>query len=150
MTIEEKAIHDYGITNHPEFAGYMLTDGRMLNFSYEMNQRDQDHRNIGFYFKKSKYESPGDNSIYMYKFMKRGNIRVKCNDKYYGFEYVKLPTYEQMLELKTHAQYAYKNHIDFCIETYTKRRKHLVFHTFHEFCNHIEQYVHYNIPYTLF
>jgi hypothetical protein len=97
-TIEERAKKHYGITTVPEFAGYMLPDGKMLNFSDGGYQRDQDHRNISYFYKTK--DGDGCFGTYMYKFMRRGNIRCSCNECCYGFEFSKLPTKEQWITLR--------------------------------------------------
>lgn len=88
--IEERAKKYYGLTECFEFAGYLLEDGTMLNFSYGSYQRDEDHRSIGWFFKNAK------STAAMLKFMRRGNIRVMCNTNNYCFEYIRKPTKEQI------------------------------------------------------
>lgn len=88
--IEERARKVFGETDIFEFAGYMLEDGTMLNFSYGGYQRDEDHRIIGQFFEKAQgYEA-------IMKFMRRGNIRCSCGDFGYMFSFIKEPTGEQM------------------------------------------------------
>jgi hypothetical protein len=88
--IEEKALKMFGITECFELAGYILEDGRMLNFSYSGYMREEDHRIIGQFFKKAQ----GYNAVC--KFMKRGNIRIICSNTHYGFEFIKKPTKAQI------------------------------------------------------
>lgn len=88
--IEERAKKYYGLTDIFEFAGYLLPDGTMLNFSYEGRQRDEDHRNIGIFFEKAQGWDA------MMKFMRRGNIRCMCDSFGYRFEFIKTPTKEQV------------------------------------------------------
>lgn len=92
--IEERAKKFYGITECFELAGYLLENGEMLNFSDGGYQRDQDHRNIGFFFEKAS----GVNA--MIKFMNRGNIRVSCHNTDYCFELSKQPTLKQTQQIK--------------------------------------------------
>lgn len=102
MTIEERAVKAWGLTNDPCCCIYMLKDGTMLNGSYEGFQRDRDHREIGQFYKHSKKEQPGDASLYIYKFMRRGNLRVGCHETGYVIELLTTPTKEQistMIEL---------------------------------------------------
>ena len=88
--IEERARKVFGETDIFEFAGYMLEDGTMLNFSYEGHQRDEDHRTIGQFFEKAQgYEA-------IMKFMRRGNIRCSCGSFGYMFSFIKELTREQM------------------------------------------------------
>ena len=88
--IEERARKVFGETDIFEFAGYMLEDGTMLNFSHEGYQRDEDHRIIGQFFEKAQ----GYDAIM--KFMRRGNIRCSCGSFGYMFSFIKEPTGEQM------------------------------------------------------
>lgn len=70
-TIEERAIKEWGTTEVPQFAVYMLKNGEMLNGSYEGFQRDRDHREINEFMystKNSKYSG----YPYIYRFMKNG------------------------------------------------------------------------------
>ena len=78
-SIEERARRKYKTTDYFEFAGYILEDGTMLNFSHENRQRDMDHREIEEFFTKAQ----GTDALC--KFMRRGNIRVSCNSTDYCF-----------------------------------------------------------------
>lgn len=111
MTIEQKAVKQYGLTEIFPFAGYMLGDGTMLNFSYEGNQRDIDHRDIDDLFTGNACGTEA-----MYKMLNRGNIRVSCSAACYGFEYTKKPRYDQMMTLINAWQEAYKLGIPFILE----------------------------------
>ena len=91
--IEEKALKIFGATECFQLAGYILEDGRMLNFSYCGIRRDEDHRIIGQFFKKAQ----GYHAVC--KFMKRGNIRVICSESHYGFEFIKKPTKAQLQQI---------------------------------------------------
>lgn len=99
MTIEQRLLKDYGTTEIPEFATWMLRDGTMINGSIEGHQRDIDHRCIGEYFKRSKFEDPGSAGIYMKKFMNRGNIRLCCDQFGYNIELRRVPSMDQLLHL---------------------------------------------------
>ncbi len=73
----QAAIKTFGLTERPELAGYLMPDGRMLNFSYEGYIRDIDHRDI-------KDAINMDNGIdAMNTFINDGNIRLLG---YSGFE----------------------------------------------------------------
>ena len=98
--IEERAKKYYGTTDVFEFAGYILHDGIMLNFSHEGRQRDVDHRDIGEFFKKAQGVEA------MVKFMKRGNIRCMCDLQGYRFEFIVPPTKEQVYILREAARIA--------------------------------------------
>lgn len=131
MTIEERAVKTYGLTDIPEFAGYMLANGTMLNFSYEGNQRDEDHRNVSQFFKHS--ENDGCFSKYMYKFIDRGNIRCSCNECCYGFEFSKVPTREQWLALYKLYQRAEAMGMSFVIEQKLTNNAIHPFYDFYDF-----------------
>lgn len=108
--IEERAKSLFGTTEYPEFAGYILENGDMLNFSYGGYQRDEDHRIIGQFF------SNAQGTDAMLKFMRRGNIRVMCSNSHYYFELINKPTKQQFNRLREAFLYAYKNNIDFLVE----------------------------------
>lgn len=99
MTIEERLLHEYGSTDIPEFATWMLKDGTMVNGSYEGHQRDEDHRCVTQFFKRSKFEDLGSAYLYLEKFMKRGNIRMSCSESGYCIELYKIPTDKQFKRL---------------------------------------------------
>jgi hypothetical protein len=46
--LEQAALKHYGETENINYAGYILEDGRMLNFDEGGGMRSIDHRNIGF------------------------------------------------------------------------------------------------------
>jgi hypothetical protein len=98
MTIEEKAIKEYGITDSFYDAGYILPDGQLLDYSEGRGMgRTQDHRNVCQFFK---YD-PSEYAVttkQMVKFMKRGNIRVMPESN--CIEFYKLPTKEQYKAIK--------------------------------------------------
>ncbi len=102
MTIEEKLVRDCGLTEDPCMGVWLLRDGRLVNGSHEGFQRDIDHHEIGQYFKRSKFEEPGTNGIYMLKFMRRGNIRWGCSEFGYCVEHVGPPSHEQFLRIRKH------------------------------------------------
>lgn len=108
--IEERAKKFFGETEIFEFAGYLLEDGTMLNFSHEGYQRDEDHRVIGeFYSKASGTEA-------LCKFMRRGNIRCSCNSGSFCFEFSKFPTKKQWQVLYNAARLCQLNQIEFYLE----------------------------------
>ena len=108
--IEERAKKYYGITDVFEFAGYILPNGEMLNFSYGGYQRDEDHRNIGCFF------STAQGWEAMVKFMKRGNIRVCCSSSGFRFEFIRKPTKEQIQTMREAYRTARKLQMPFMIE----------------------------------
>jgi hypothetical protein len=70
----EKAVEHFGYTDNFGVAGYILPDGRMLNFSGDKNKgyglRGQDHRAIGYVFENLKGNAA------LARFVKDGNIRI--------------------------------------------------------------------------
>ena len=64
----------FGTTMRPDLAGYILTDGSMLNFSFMGKFRDIDHREISDVLDYINTDDlPG---AAMIEFMRYGNIRV--------------------------------------------------------------------------
>lgn len=113
--IEERALKTFGTTEFHQHAGYILEDGRMLNFSYDGYIRTEDHRIVGQYFKNKQ------GSKAMYAFMNRGNIRVICSKSHYGFEFIKKPTKAQLREIRNAYKYALQDpNITFYIEKSNK------------------------------
>ena len=100
MTIEQKMLRQYGETDVAVFAQWMLSDGTMINGTVEGYQRDIDHRCVSEHFKRSKREDAGSASIYVKKFMNRGNIRMTCNQFGYCIEMRKMPTVQQFRRLR--------------------------------------------------
>jgi len=72
----KEAVKEYGYTTNYREAGYLLPNGKMLNFSGEKGKhpghRGQDHRNIGTVY--ASWEMQGAKA--MTAFMNDGNIRV--------------------------------------------------------------------------
>ncbi len=89
-----KAKEHFGLTENSDFAGYILTDGDMLCFSYEGYKRDIDHRDIADAID-PEYEIFDDKTDAMIRFIDYGNIRLKS----IGFELIKKPTSAQKREL---------------------------------------------------
>lgn len=112
MTIEEKAIHAWGVTEIPELAVWMTKDGTMINGSYEGWQRDIDHREVSQFYSKSKFVTPGSAAIYLYKFMRRGNIRMGCSEYGYCMESAGKPTPAQLGTLAKILEKAERNGIE--------------------------------------
>ena len=123
MTIEQKAIAKWGITESPEFASYILTDGRYLNGSRENRQRDMDHADISEFFKRSKKDTSGFSTLYIEKFMRRGNIRVGASPTGYYIELAKLPTPAQVHVMRSLAIKAFRMGLDIHIDWHTARGK---------------------------
>ena len=120
MTIEQRLLRDYGETDVPELATWMLADGTMINGTVEGRQRDVDHRCISEYFKRSKFENPGSAGIYLRKFMRRGNIRLCCSDCGYCVELRATPTLKQLWKLRKIMNAATRNGIETMVEWRTR------------------------------
>lgn len=128
----QNAMDYFGITESFKLAGYILTDGRLLNMSMQGYNRDTDHREISHVLKiDPDMESdlcPAGSCSYagMVQFINYGNIRLFNN----GFELAKRPTQSQRHTIArlikeqpeiytnivnnkglviTHFEYAYKN-----------------------------------------
>jgi hypothetical protein len=89
----------YGLTDNLIFAGFLLPDGSMLNFSYDQRQRDIDHRDINSILEYSpeldnKLNSNGEFTFY--QFMKlTGSIRIDGHADYLGIDIIQPPTIYQ-------------------------------------------------------
>lgn len=115
FSIEERARKMFGETEVFDFAGYILEDGSMLNFSYGGYQRDEDHRIIGQFFSKAQGTEA------MLKFMRRGNVRVMCHNGGYCFEFIKPLTRAQELKIKEASGIAEDCCIPFLLERDNKK-----------------------------
>lgn len=73
----DKAIKEYGITDNELYAGFILPDGRMLDFSDGLNWRSIDHREIEECITDCG-KGPADGLI---QFMNYGCIRICGKDK---------------------------------------------------------------------
>lgn len=134
MTIEERAEKAWGLTNNPVCAIYMLKNGNLLNGSFEGRQRDRDHREIGYFYKQSTRQQPGDSSIYIYKFMRRGNLRVGCHETGFIIELLTTPTEEQLIKLQDMWNIAGHHSIPFHIGVVNRKYNFKVnFLSFHEY-----------------
>lgn len=94
------AANEYGTTENPQEAGYILPDGSMLDFSGGEGIRDTDHRNITSAFSDAGIQLPDDwsRTDAMCEFIRRGAIRYipECN----GFDMCQEPTREQYRTIK--------------------------------------------------
>lgn len=74
----KKAEETFGTTSNFYVAGYLLADGKLLNFG-SYGQRVFDHRDIGQIFENEASGFNSDNfdgNYYLKKFMNMGNIRL--------------------------------------------------------------------------
>lgn len=106
------AIERFGLTNNIRQAGYILPDGRLLNFG-EGGRRDTDHRAIEGIYKANNIPIWSDEYRYNYvvDFMNRGAIRCDVNNGL--LDMTKEPTQEQYKMLKTFARYSDEIYLDF-------------------------------------
>lgn len=123
MTIEEKALKQYSTTENPRLAVWMLKDGTLLDGSYEGLQRDIDHREISQFFKPSKLADPGSAFVYVWKFLRRGNIRMGCSDAGFTMEYAVTPTKKQLDAMQKIHGMAEECRIETCIFRRTARKR---------------------------
>lgn len=125
-SIEERARRKYKTTDYFEFAGYILEDGTMLNFSHKNRQRDMDHREIEEFFTKAQ----GTDALC--KFMRRGNIRVSCNSTDYCFELSVEPTVLQWRKLMIAALTARRYGANLYIEYNKTANKKIIIRSYDE------------------
>ena len=98
---ENKARQYFGVTDNPSLAGFILTNGEMLNFSECGFQRDYDHIEIGYLLmdcmEDARVESENTAAVdnfaidELFKFMAEGPIRSGEN----WLELIAFPTPEQ-------------------------------------------------------
>lgn len=143
MTIEQRLLKKYGRTAEPEFATWMLRDGTMINGTIEGHQRDIDHREIGEFYKPSKYQEPGSMYCYIEKFMRRGNIRLCCNEFGYNAEIWGVPSEMQVASLRTLSFVAMRAGIECRLEWHTRTSS-----RYHPRSGGFEDYVKYLRRYT--
>lgn len=110
-SLADRAIAHYGETHDLALAGFILGDGRMLDFSEGSGGRTQDHRNVNFLLplsKRAKEGSYGERTHDMQTFMRltksvrvmylsatRGPWRGRENALVLYFQFVTAPTDEQ-------------------------------------------------------
>ena len=104
----KEAVKEFGYTPYFYDAGYLLPNGKLLNFSGEKGKhfgsRGQDHRAIGVI-----YENVESGSSAMLAFMGDGNIRVMAETPGIDIAYGVEPSKEQYEVISRFAQSAKKN-----------------------------------------
>ena len=95
-TIEERAISEWGITNVPQFAIYMLKNGEMINGSYEGFQRDRDHREINEFMPCVK-NVIGSYIKYTYDFLHQYYIQFDSNPFFEPMGYIEYYTHKHRM-----------------------------------------------------
>ena len=109
--LENLAKKEFGTTSSISLAGYLLTDGTMLNFSKGGYQRDYDHRQISGIGEgeaiKEQY------TLGMYEFMKETKaIRVNAHSESLGLHIMSPPTIEQLSIINKNLKYFPEFYID--------------------------------------
>ena len=72
-TLFERAIAEFGLTEDPILAGYLLPDGSWLNFSNDGHARDRDHRQVEGLFPRRPDDE--ERSHTMWRFVDKGAVR---------------------------------------------------------------------------
>lgn len=85
-------VEHYGTTTNLELAGWLLPNGKMLDFSEGQDMRILDHRDIKDF---DPNYTDGNGTISLIRFMNNGNIRVNCFHDIYGFD---IPIEEHLTE----------------------------------------------------
>lgn len=131
----EKAKKELGITNNPNEAGYLTTDGEYLDFSGKNQgasggQRQLDHRDIADVYSDNQYDTAeakhpnmGSSTAILQDFIERGNIRLNGT----GVEIASKPTNEQYDKLYDYLSHVQKDNGEVFIDldTETKNRQNL-------------------------
>ena len=112
-SIESRAEGKYGKTSFFPLAVWLLSDGTLLNGSREGFQRDIDHAEIGEFYQKAQ----GVDAVF--KFMRRGNVRVMCSRNGYLFQYIRPLTLDQKNVLRKAFRSARKKNIPFSLQKRT-------------------------------
>lgn len=88
--LRDRAVRYYGITDDPALTGFLLADGRWLDFSEGGDMRSLDHRNVGHLLpdvEAAKLEIRGDPepTLVMNEWMNRAEaVRVSLGSNGYG------------------------------------------------------------------
>ena len=106
------AIEEFGLTSRLSQAGYILPDGKLLNFGSD-GYRDADHRQIAAVYKQNGIKIWDDEYRYNYvvDFMNHGAIRCDVNSGI--LDMTKEPTNEQFYAIKDFVRKAVDVDIDF-------------------------------------
>lgn len=127
-TIEERAKQEWGTTEIPQLAIYMLLDGDMLNGSFEGFQRDRDHREINEFMPILNNGKLYDGMPYIRRFMKRGNIRIHCDKESINLQFWKTPTRDQWISLRTILKECEELNMRIYIEKYYPLKRSITFY----------------------
>lgn len=103
----QRAKEEFGTTENPACAGYILPDGEMLNLCTEgQGHRDQDHRQVrpvvveALQAAGEQVDADMDRTDAMNKFIAAGAIRMHLADENVVLDYSKKPTPEQERTLR--------------------------------------------------
>lgn len=132
-TIEQIAKAEWGTTQVPQFAIYMLTDGEMLNGSFGGFQRDRDHREINEFMPHLNNGKHYEGMPYIRRFMKRGNIRIHCNNDSINLQFWKIPTIDQWYVLRKLLKDCEDLGMRVYVEKYYPYQRSETFYTLHDF-----------------
>ena len=147
MTIEQRLVARYGVTDDPCLASWMLRDGTLVNGSFCGLQRDVDHHQIGEFYSRSKREDPGSSAIYVLKFMRRGNIRYGCSPDAFCVEHCGAPSVEQFKKIREHMTLALESGIQTCIGRRDRRTTQVVrYETWLEWLKYVRSYLGGTLP----
>ena len=91
----QKAVKEFGLTYDPRKAGYMLPDGRMLDFSGGQDQRIFDHSDIAVVYKQG-----GRETIWWF-LTDTNSIRMSFYGGDLNLETIEEPTKQQMRVLQS-------------------------------------------------
>lgn len=140
-TIEERAKQEWGTTEIPQFAIYMLPDGDMLNGSFEGFQRDRDHREINEFMPTLNNGKLYDGIPYIRRFMKRGNIRIHCDKESINLQFWKTPTRDQWISLRTILKECEELNMSIYIEKYYPLKRSITFYDKETFVEWLSSHV---------
>lgn len=140
-TIEERAKQEWGTTEIPQFAIYMLPDGDMLNGSFEGFQRDRDHREINEFMPTLNNGKLYDGRPYIRRFMKRGNIRIHCDKESINLQFWKTPTRDQWISLRTILKECEELNMSIYIEKYYPLKRSITFYDKETFVEWLSSHV---------
>ena len=106
------AVEEFGLTSRLNQAGYILPDGKLLNFGRD-GYRETDHRQIAFVYKQNGIKIWDDEYRYNYvvDFMNHGAIRCDVNSGI--LDMTQEPTNEQFYTIKDFVRKAVDVDIDF-------------------------------------
>lgn len=146
MTIEQRLVKKMGTTENSLLAMWMLRDGNYVNGTIWGTQRDIDHVEINRFYKKSKREEPGGYSLYIRKFMNRGNIRVGCSNAGWCFEMTRKPSREQADRLYRAITDARRQGTETCFKRNHDSRTKPVWEDEFQFLEYLNRYTDYYPP----